>query len=163
MHGDAVPMSGGELGSAAYGTSVYGSAGSQHAGQNGAIATNPPSTYSAMGGMRTMGGRKRGCKSRRGGVGMVELAVPVSLAAANYYMGRRRSTGRRILPYMNMPGDMMRKTGRFIMRSPTGKSRRRMSMSRRRSGGSMRGRSRSSRSHKRGRRGGSSCNQPRPL
>ena len=146
-----VQMSGGgELGSAAYGTSVYGNAGAQHAGPNGSIATNPPSSYMA-GGMGRMGGRmKRGCRtsSRRGGVGMVELAVPATLAAANYYMGRRRSTGRRILPYMNMPAEMMRKTGRFIMRSPSGKSRRRSSMSRRRSGGSRRMRRRS---------GGSSC------
>jgi hypothetical protein len=150
-------MSGGELGSAAYGTSVYGSAGSQHAAPNGSIATSHPSTYSAMGGMRAMRGRRRGCRSaRRGGVGMVELAVPASLAAANYYMGRRRSTGRRILPYMNMPGDMMRKTGRFIMRSPSGKSRRRMSSSRRRSGGRSMKRSRS---FKRRRSGGSSCRQ----
>jgi hypothetical protein len=145
---ETIPMSGGgELGGAAYGTSVYGSAGSQHAGPNGSIATNHPSTYMSGGRRRRM---KKGCRtSRNGGVGMVELAVPVGLAAANYYMGHRRSTGRRILPYMNMPGDMVRKTGRFIMRSPSGKSRRRMSMSRRRSGGGSKKR--------RGRRGGSSC------
>ena len=155
---EEIQMSGGELGSAAYGNSVYGSAGSQHAGQNGSIATSHPSSYNAMGGMRAMGGRRRGCRSaRRGGVGMVELAVPASLAAANYYMGRRRSTGRRILPYMNMPGDMMRKTGRFIMRSPSGKSRRRMSSSRR--GGRSMKRSRSFKRGMRRRSGGSSCRQ----
>jgi hypothetical protein len=144
--GDSIPPMSGGVGSASYGTSVYGNAGSQHAGPNGSIAVNHPSSYMS-------GGRKR-CKSRRGsrrgGVGIAELAVPVGLAAANYYMGHRRSMGNRILPYMNMPGDMARKTGRFLMRSPNSKSRRRMSMSRRRSGGRSMNRSRS---HKRRRSG----------
>jgi len=93
-------MSGG-FGAADYGLATYGAPNAQHAAPNGAIATNAGAYGNPMTGgrrrryanksRRNDGGSRR--RRRRNNGGTAELAVPVGLMAANYYLGRRRSSG----------------------------------------------------------------------
>lgn len=87
-------MSGG-FGAADYGVATYGAPNAQHAAPNGAIATNAGAYGNPMTGGRR---RRKSCRGgsrrrrRRNNGGTAELAVPVGLMAANYYLGRRRSS-----------------------------------------------------------------------
>lgn len=71
---------------------VYGGMSDQHAGQGNVIAqVNPYSSPSGASSAGQAGGARRR-KSRKGGQGLTEIAVPALLLTANHLYGRKTAS-----------------------------------------------------------------------